>query len=343
MRILYLCHLSPSTCDYPLFLAQAWERAGHAVQLFPVDVEYVERLSAQLANTLLGWHQPLLARYRESRVGQACASFRPDILLVGGEFLTPAAVRRLRRRYSCRLGFLLSYLHLMEGDTVPLMREMDLVIVHDSYMIPILRGTSRGKVKHVLHMPCMAEPSEHLPLDLSAEDRQRYGAEITFIGGWDPNRASLLTQLRDRRLALWGYGWDRTPELKPFFRDEAVYGLKKTKIYNAADIVLNIQDPEKQVNSISNRVPEALACGGFVLTDWHADLERLPLKEDESIVCYRTPGELQEKARYYLEHPEERRRISERGRKLVLEQMTYSVVAARLAKEMGQVLPPARA
>jgi spore maturation protein CgeB len=132
--------------------------------------------------------------------------------------------------------------------------------------------------------------------------------------------------------------WDRAPELSRFISTEPVYGIKKTKIYNAAKIVLNIEDSEKQINGVSQRIAEVPASGGFVLTDWRRDLELTPLVEGESIVCYRSLNELREKVEYYLKHPEERQAIAEKGRKIVLDLMTYHHVANRLAMEIQGVV-----
>jgi spore maturation protein CgeB len=188
----------------------------------------------------------------------------------------------------------------------------------------------------------MANPEEHRPLDLSEEDRQQYGCDVAFIGWFGPVRTEALRRLTDYDLRIWGLHWDKTPDLAPFVSSEPVYGLKKTKIYNAARIVLNIEDDEKQINAISQRIPEVLACGGFILTDWHKDLEVTPLVEGESIVCYRSLDELKEKVDYYLNHPEERKAISEKGRKIVLESMLYRKVAEKIAGEIEQVLSQKR-
>jgi spore maturation protein CgeB len=113
------------------------------------------------------------------------------------------------------------------------------------------------------------------------------------------------------------------PHLMPFCSTEPVYGLKKTKIYNACKIVIHVEDEEKNVNSLNCRVPEVLACGGFVLTQWTRDLDTSGLRDGETVASFQSHSELVEKVEYYLSHPEERQLISEKGRRYVLENLTY--------------------
>jgi len=342
MRILYVCHLDPPTGDLPLFLAEQWEQIGHEVELFPYDIEFGNDINARFWDTISGIDLDLRASYLERRIGQVCRRLKPEVLLFGKNFLSLAGTLRLRSEYDLIVGFLLGFNHLLQGNTAALLSQADFVIVHDSYLVPVIRGVRYAKNPNVFVLPCMANPEEHQPLDLSEEDRERYGCDVAFIGWFGPSRVEALRRLTDYDLRIWGLHWEKTPDLAPFVSGEPVYGLKKTKIYNAAKIVLNIEDEEKQINAISNRVPEVLACGSFVLTGWHKDLEVTPLVEGESIVCYRSLDELKEKVEYYLNHPEERKAIVEKGRAIVLESMLYRKVAEKLAGEIEQVLSQKR-
>lgn len=74
---------------------------------------------------------------------------------------------------------------------------------------------------------------------------------------------------------------------------------------------------------IANRVWDILACGGFLLTDYRPELEK-HLKIGTEIACYKTPEEAVALAKHYLDHPEERHRIAEAGRKAVLARHTLA-------------------
>jgi spore maturation protein CgeB len=275
----------------------------------------------------------------EEVIDEACRVHRPDVLLMGYFFVGPEAVEKLRARYGCLAGYILGFNNILERNVVESMRVSDFLIVHDSYLLPLIKGERYGKKPNVYFILCMADPREHRPVELSAEDVRDYGADVSFIGGAGPNRVEALRRLSRYDLRIWGGAeWARFPELRSCYRSEPVYGLKKTKIYNAARIVLNIEDDDKQINSISNRIPEVLACGGFVISDWRRDLERTPLVEGESVVTYRTLDELEEKVAYYLNTPDERRRVSEHGRRTVLENLTYTHMATPIIEQLDALV-----
>jgi spore maturation protein CgeB len=123
------------------------------------------------------------------------------------------------------------------------------------------------------------------PVDLTDWDRERYGCDIAFIGGAGPDRIAALPLLAHHDLKIWGVAeqWQSCPKVVPFVSAEPVYGLKKVKIYNAASMVLNLEESEKQLDAINPRIPEALACGGFVLTNHTGDLENAGFRDGESI------------------------------------------------------------
>lgn len=86
------------------------------------------------------------------------------------------------------------------------------------------------------------------------------------------------------------------------------------------------------------RVFDVLYCGGFLLTDYRPDLEKL-FRIGEDLDVFRTDEELVEKVRYYLAHDEERTRIARQGQETV---MTRHRVADRLKTLIAIVLSPNR-
>ncbi len=93
-------------------------------------------------------------------------------------------------------------------------------------------------------------------------------------------------------------------------------------LYSNSAINLNITVPQLR-DSFSHRAFEIPACGGFLLSDYRPEAESF-FDLDSEIVCFKTLGELSDKANYYLRHPEERQRIAENGRKRVLAEHTYT-------------------
>ncbi len=342
MNLLYVCWLDAATTDIPLFTAQAWERRGHKVHLFPYDLCFANEAGGSVEDSIALSDRVLQQRVLAARINEACIRLCPDAVLFGATFVAPEFMRNLRRRHGVRIGFVLGYNNLLQRDVSESVSVADFVLVHDSYVIPLIQGTSNGRCPRVFGFGGAAEPREHTSLALSAWDRQRYGSDFVFLGGYSRHRAEMLDGLREKGLRIWGdsQGWARAWALTSCCSSEPVYGRKKTKIYNAAKIVVHIEDPEKNINSLSARVPEVLACGGFVLAQWTRDLEAAGFQDGVSVAWYTTPGELADKAGYYLAREDQRRQVSEAGKAHVLRSLTYDVAYGPILDAVEQSLAP---
>ena len=341
MKILMVAYMNPTTIDYPVYLADHWKAMGHEVENFSVDLEVVdEPMYGFLQSVYYCFNQML-----ERRIDAACGKFKPDIVLLMYNFLKAGAVIRLKRKHGCLVGSYLDHNYLLMEDTSQVLSLSDFVIVHDSYVTPIIQGHDRGRVENVFYLAGLVEPSEHLPLNLSDEDRRRYGADIAFIGWKGPDRIVALPRLARRGLRIWGLSeqWKQIPELRGSVEEEPVYGLKKIKIYNAAKIVLSLEERTKQINSINPRITEALASGGFVLCNWTKDLEDAGFRDGENVAWFKSFDEMEEKADYYLANADKRLEISRRGREHVLATLTYEKIAPDIARAVEKVLLAKRA
>ena len=335
MKLLVVAWTNPTATDMPLFHVNQWRAMGHDVEVFSFDQEVVDEPWCRFWNSI----ENCWTEIGERRIVRACRKFQPDILLFFYHFMNVRLMERLRRESGCNVGLYLDNNHLLWRDTAPFMSAADFVAVHDRYVIPLVRGSLYGRNPHVFHVRGAADPAEHRPLVLSDWDRARYGCEIAFIGGPGPDRLAALPLLTHHNLKIWGLAeqWQSCHDLMRCVSSEPVYGLKKTKIYNAAAIVLNLEEHEKQLDAINPRICEALACGGFVLTNHTDDLEGAGFRDGESIAWFKSQGEMAEKAVYYLANPEERKRITKNGRDLVLNTLTYEQVSRDWMRWMESV------
>jgi spore maturation protein CgeB len=325
MRILCVAWMNPTSTDMPLFHVMQWRQMGHEVELIPFDLAVTDDPLVGFLNSIEGCEMEI----GERRIANACERFRPDLVLFFYHFMRVDPMKRLRAKHGCKIGFYLDNNNLLWRDTAQCMSAADFVTLHDRYVERLIRGTSAGRNPNVFYIPGAAEPEEHRPLELSPWDRSRYECGVAFIGGSGPDRLDALQRMQAHNLSIWGEAddWGRYPELRRFVSDEPVYGLKKTKIYNLAAIVLNLEEGEKQINAINPRICEVLASGGFVLTNHTAELEAYGFQDGVSIAWFHSPEEMEEKAAHYLSHPEHRRAISERGREIVFEKLTYRKIS----------------
>jgi spore maturation protein CgeB len=79
-----------------------------------------------------------------------------------------------------------------------------------------------------------------------------------------------------------------------------------------------------QGDFVNPRTFEIAACRGFQLVDFRSDLPEL-FKIGEEIITFKTLEDLREKARYYLKHPEKRRKIASKAQERVLKDHTYEM------------------
>jgi hypothetical protein len=95
------------------------------------------------------------------------------------------------------------------------------------------------------------------------------------------------------------------------------------KKFSQSKIVFNISIKD----DYNMRCNEVMMTGSFLLTNWipiFDDLEReYGMIDGVHFVTYKTLDEMVEKAKYYLEHDEERQKIADAGYDLAIKKMTY--------------------
>jgi hypothetical protein len=187
-------------------------------------------------------------------------------------------------------------------------------------------------------------PAAFIPLAVEDDygpvaPQDRYRAEVVFLGsGGRGNKRPATTQhflqaAKRFDFAIWGNYWDRdywareylaNPEANDWYRfrrGQLPLG-DIAALYSSAKIVLNFhEDSQREWGMWNNRVFEALGVGALMICD-----EAAGLREVFGDAIVYTPGG-EETARlieYYLARPEERRRIGERGRRIVMERYIYS-------------------
>ena len=99
------------------------------------------------------------------------------------------------------------------------------------------------------------------------------------------------------------------------------YWSEMPKVFRMSKINLNFTIPNIK-SGIPLRIWDVLGCGGFVLTNYQAEIPYY-FKEGEDLVCFDGLEDLCEKVGYYLEHEEERKRIAWNGYRKVREKHSY--------------------
>jgi spore maturation protein CgeB len=327
MKIIIVGALKVAGSDIPFLLRRALEKQGHQV-LFCAPKEELTPWETALQRSGRQESRAFLRSFSRRLVRMARAE-RPELILVYGSnwSIQPETIDEIRQKLGTVVVLWEGNFRFWRGFQVESLRRYDHLFVLDSYLEPLFRDTALLPSVHPL--PAVCDPAIHRPMRLGADELAELGGDVAYLGTGFPKRIAVFEQLTDFELRLWGGGWDRSPALARFYRDESVYGLKKSKIYNASRINLNIQNPISQVNGISCRCFEILSCGGFCLTEYKPDLERY-FRLGEEIVAFDGIADLRAKIAYYLANEGERLEVAARGRSTVVRRYTYDHIVREM-------------
>ena len=194
--------------------------------------------------------------------------------------------------------------------------------------IEAIRSAGAGEV-HYLPMAC--DPIVHRPLNLTTQERERWGSPISFVGAGYHNRQQIFATLADAPFKLWGTEW---PNCRPFDRmlqedGRRISAEEYVKIFNATDININLHSSSERDgvdptgDFVNPRTFELAAAGCFQLVDQRSLLSEL-FEPGKDLVTFDSATQMREQIEYYLAHPEERLAFAERARHKVLKQHTYA-------------------
>jgi len=314
-------------------LARALEQLGHDVFFFDVlkslPVIRTHQALRTLAESLYSFRRSVMSSSISEmnlRLLRVVSYVAPDnVIVIKGAFILPENVTRIRSEFG-------AHCTLWAFDDVRLFNSV-LKHVASSYDLVattvtgnISRLNERG-VRNVVHLQPACDPLVHRRLELSPEDVQKYGADLSFTGSFQRSRALLLAKLANFDLRVWGDYWFPflvPKEIRNKLTRRSAYGEELIKVLNASKVILNVH-AMNDINSgvrANMRVFEATGCGSFLLTDNAEGIKSL-YENGKEVVCYNDSKELVELADYYLSSPKEREEIALRGQKKALERHTY--------------------
>jgi spore maturation protein CgeB len=349
IRVLVVGPIFGGSLPIARYCASALVRMGHRVE-FVDNSSLAEHL--RLAREL-SWKKDRyrtmvnhLTEFASETVMARCESFKPDLVLALAQApLTPEHIRQLREKHvTCAYWFVEDFRVMHYWKQIAPLYDLFFTIQRGVFF----KELEQAGVTGYSYLPGAAAPAVHRDCDLPAEDRAYYGSDLSFVGAGYYNRRHFFKGLIDYDLKIWGTDWDGASELGKCIQrsGERLEDEEIARIYSSARISVNLHSStyHKGINPfgdfVNPRTFEIFSCGGFQLVDMRDGLDEL-FDIGEEIVTFRDLGDLRDKVSYFLEHPEERRRIAERGRERVLQEHTYenrmkeilSVAAERFLKE----------
>ena len=195
---------------------------------------------------------------------------------------------------------------------------------------PFLSLLAEAGQKNALYLPLAALPDFHVPVRLTEEEQQEYGADIGFLGAGYPNRRRAFRPLAGRNFKIWGSDWEGESLLAAHVqRGGARIGAgESVKIYSATRINLNLHsslgsgDLVSHGDFVNPRTFELAAIGAFQLVDKRTLLPEL-FANDE-LATFSSAEEMYAGIDHFLAHPEQMRAWTKRARARVLRDHSYA-------------------
>ena len=335
MKILFSGYHNPKFLTITEYMEMAIEALGHELLIFD-DRQHIipGRIRARIE-----WLNKFDLNHINREMVSLALKTKPDIAIItGGHRITASTVRALKDNGICTVLWTIDS-PLKFQPIIDVAPFYDHIFCQGTEAIELL---DREGIEGAKWLPMACDPIEHRPVEISAEEKERYGDDVVFVGSYYPNRAELFENLADFDFGIWGPGWEKLEaksKLRRRIKGSHTPPSEWLKIYSASKIVLvtHYQDPEKRfpVYQASPRVFETMACGAFAVSDNQRDVFSL-FKDGEHLICFDNHGELIEKIKYYLDHSEERERIALQGREEVLKNHTYEHRIEKLLSVVGK-------
>jgi spore maturation protein CgeB len=281
----------------------------------------LERLGCHVSAFDLLERPGLLARLRGTSLHERlrrALDARPELVLVLDDgALSPAMIAPLKREAAA------PWLSWFPGDirSIAAMRDAapayDRCFVAGSDLVARIGGPGMPPACYLAHG---CDPSVHRPM----RARDQFRANVVFAGTATPRRATLLAELVEFGLAIWGTGWRRTP-LRDYCRGELLPERDYVRAYAGASVAVNLHhvaEDEPDDTGVNQRTFELAAIGVPQVVDWRRDLERC-FEVGRDLHAFRTGTELKAIVKELLHDPPAAEAVGAAGRRRALTEHTY--------------------
>lgn len=192
---------------------------------------------------------------------------------------------------------------------------------YDVHFVPIDENVPQylaAGARRVLRLRRGFCPDVHRPMDLTDQERKRLGSEVVFIGHWEQQRERDLAALIAAGVPTRIFGkprhWRRGrfwKQITPHFEPRELWGDDYAGALSACKIGLCFLSQWNN-DRANSRMFEIPACGAFMLCQRNEENVHA-FDEGREAEFFGTPDELVDKARHYLAHPDQRKRIAAAG------------------------------
>ena len=264
---------------------------------------------------------PVIKKLDTNDLFRKCKDNRVDLILVTHDYLLPGEIAIVKRLTDAPIVLWHPDSIASCGKFMFLNGSYDFLFFKDPYMVKVFQKELK---KSAYYLPECCNPVHHRVIDLTEEDRHRYGCDITTAGNLNPNREAFFRHLSGFHVKIWGSlppTWLDTSAISQMIMGQYVLNEEKAKAFRAAKIVVNNLSPS-EIWGLNCRAFEIPACGGFQLVNWRPGISQL-FEDGKELVSFQDVEDLKGKVAHYLVREEERHAIADAGFKRVQQEHTY--------------------
>jgi spore maturation protein CgeB len=176
----------------------------------------------------------------------------------------------------------------------------------------------------VRYLPFGYDPELFFPVSPTMEESASHASDVMFAGGGDRDRVPYIAALIDAgiNVGLYGGYWERHSETKSHNRGLADIKTLRIAIHSAKIALCLVRRANRDGHVM--RTFEVPAVGACMLTEDTPDHREIFGEDGESVVYFQTVQEMVEKAKWLLDRPAERQRLSLAAHeRIVRENHTY--------------------
>lgn len=210
----------------------------------------------------------------------------------------------------------------------------DCVATFSQVTVPIFQQLG---AKQVAWVTFAGDPFQHSPIACSPNEQNLFEADVTFIGGWRPEREAALSELGEFRLKIWGPEWGRrcknNPAILKAWQGRPLYEVEFAKAVGCSKINLNLIDSSVPM-AANMRFFELLMAGGLQLSSDCAEMKEI-FRHGEHLYYFQSPSQLPALIRQILQQPQQSQQIAHTAHQLILQQHTYTQRAGQILQAVG--------
>ncbi|WP_027183334.1 CgeB family protein [Desulfovibrio inopinatus] len=346
VRVLVVLPLYGGSLPVGRFVMSALTSLGHTVEAFEAPDFYSAFTALKELRVFPEKYDYLeheFVQFLSKAILAKVETFEPDLVLSMAQApLSRQALKRLRRdKVPTAMWFVEDHRVFPYWEVFAPLYDFFFVIQKE----PFLSKLAGIGVENAMYLPMAADPNHHRPLELTVQEKRKYGSDISFLGAGYPNRRVAFRELLGFDLKIWGTEWDGDANLAPYVQEEGrrIDPATAVKIYNASKINLNLHSSMQAKTLVTGddfvnpRTFELAMCGAFQLVD-NRQLLSEHFSSDE-LVTFDSMEGLKAQIDTMLRDEDARHVMAQRARTRALAEHTYAARMQCLLDFVASRLP----